>query len=429
MKINIIKSPQGYTLKKPIVIVVQNPADEKQEKIYEYILQTFTGRSSNLAKYTFENRSAFHIAEHLMLHRTGSRDTLYNYIYNIHDFTEWLGIPPDQVLNHCLERDGVPKPLATIQTTKLLEGFAGFLKANRKLAPCTVFNKIDYLLLFFRLNGLPLKMTYSMKKWSLYEDRAPTQEELQKMLNLADLREKVILCALATGGFRVGTLARLKYRHVKRDIERRIIPIHVHVEGDITKTKYFSYDTFLNFETSQYLIAYLEARRQGLFKIGRRSFPPENITDESPLISLGNRKKQLTAYQISYIMHNLLLKAKIIEANLETPSKRYAVRPHSLRKFFRTQLALLGIDREVIEYMMGHKIDKYYDVKMNGIEFLRGIYAKSGLAIKPPNVWEKTIALKAIARAWGLISEEICGVQSPESAGFMNQISAGKGSV
>jgi site-specific recombinase XerD len=418
LQINITKSPQGYTLKKPIILEVQDPEDEKQQKIYEYILQTFTGKGPQLAKYVFENKSAFHIAEHLMLHRTGSKDTLFNYICDIHEFTEWMGISPDQILNLCLDNNGIPKPIAALQATKSIEDFAGFLKAKRKLAPATVVNEIKYVQFFFRLNGLLLKMPYSMKKWSLYEDRAPTQFELQKMLILADLREKVILCALATGGFRVGTLASLQYRHVKLDLERQIIPIHVHVEGSITKTKYHDYDTFLNFETSQYLQSYIETRRKGTYDIGRRFFAPEEISEDSPLIS-GFGKKPLTVNHISAIMRNLLFKAKIIERNFEAPNRRYAVRPHSLRKFFRSQLALLGVDRDVVEYMMGHKTDKYHDVKMNGIEFLRAIYAKSGFSIKPPTTAEKIMALKAIARSWGLTPEEIG--KSSDSTSFRHQ--------
>jgi hypothetical protein len=42
---------------------------------------------------------------------------------------------------------------------------------------------------------------------------------------------------LALGGFRIGTLVKLKYRHVKRDLEKMITPIHIHVEAEITKGK------------------------------------------------------------------------------------------------------------------------------------------------------------------------------------------------
>ena len=63
--------------------------------------------------------------------------------------------------------------------------------------------------------------------------------------------------------------------------------------------------------------------------------------------------------------------------------RRYQMRPHSIRKFFRTQMAALGVQTDYIEYMMGHTISTYHNIRMKGIEFLRSIYATSGLSIKP----------------------------------------------
>lgn len=83
-----------------------------------------------------------------------------------------------------------------------------------------------------------------------YHDRAPTPEELRKLLEIADLRGKVIVSMLALGGFRV---AKLKYRHVKHDLERGIVPVHIHVEANITKGKYHDYDTFIGAEAVEYL--------------------------------------------------------------------------------------------------------------------------------------------------------------------------------
>jgi hypothetical protein len=87
--------------------------------------------------------------------------------------------------------------------------------------------------------------------------------------------------------------------------------------------------------------------------------------------------------------------------------RRYDLRAHSIRKFFRTQMASLGVDRDYIEYMMGHTISTYHDIKMKGIEYLRGIYMSSGLSIKPKTRVSKLDALKEIIRAWGLNPEEI----------------------
>jgi hypothetical protein len=75
-------------------------------------------------------------------------------------------------------------------------------------------------------------------------------------------------------------------------------------------------------------------------------------------------------------------------------------------------MAALGVDRDYIEYMMGHTINTYHDIKMKGIEFLRGIYMASGLSIKPKTKMSKIDALKEIIRAWGLDPEEILTKQA-----------------
>jgi hypothetical protein len=70
-------------------------------------------------------------------------------------------------------------------------------------------------------------------------------------------------------------------------------------------------------------------------------------------------------------------------------------------------MAALGIQADYIEYMMGHTISTYHDIKMKGTEYLRGIYVASSLSIKPKTRVSKIDALKEIIRAWGLNPEEI----------------------
>jgi len=70
-------------------------------------------------------------------------------------------------------------------------------------------------------------------------------------------------------------------------------------------------------------------------------------------------------------------------------------------------MAALGVDRDYIEYKIGHTISTYHGIKMKGVEFLRGIYIASGLSIKPKTRVSKIDALKEIIRAWGLNPEEI----------------------
>lgn len=181
-------------------------------------------------------------------------------------------------------------------------------------------------------------------------------------MEVADLREKVIISILALSGIRESTLYKLEFKHIKEDYEKGVISIHVHVEVNITKGQYGDYNTFLGKEATEYLRLYLEERRQGN---PRCNILPETITDSSPLISVVGKAKPLSSQTIGVLIHNLYAKAGLISLN---NSRRYQYRGHSIRKFFRTQLSALGIQSDYVEYMMGHKISTYNDIQSKGIE-------------------------------------------------------------
>jgi hypothetical protein len=66
---------------------------------------------------------------------------------------------------------------------------------------------------------------------------------------------------------------------------------------------------------------------------------PEIINDESPLIRDGqsNVVKPITTGRIHSVVHNLYVKAGLITSNPR--GRRYDLRAHSIRKFYRMQLA------------------------------------------------------------------------------------------
>jgi len=397
----ITHSPLGKKLKQPLTLSVPDAQNAADEKLQRYIIDSLSWKMPSLVPFTFDNNSTLELAKHLLRHRTGSTGTLYQYIYGVHRFSQWINAQPDQLIKGCQDPEGDPNPKALAKYSRLLDDFIGNLQAE-SLAPGTVSNHVKGVKALFRVNRLKLELPYSLSKRAVYSDRAPTPEELQHILDIADLRLKVIVSMLALAGFRIGTLVKLQYRHVKRDLEKMTIPIHIHVEAEITKGKYHDYDTFIGQEAAEYLRAYLEIRRQGTKKI-----PPENIHDETPLIRNQQTKFAipLTPAAIHKLIHDLYLKAGLIQA--KPLGRRYDLRAHSIRKFFRTQMAALGVDRDYIEYMMGHTINTYHDIKMKGVEFLRGIYIASGLSIKPKTRVSKIDALKEIIRAWGMNPEEI----------------------
>lgn len=95
-----------------------------------------------------------------------------------------------------------------------IDDFIGDLQAE-DLAPGTINNHVKGTRALFRANSINLILPFRVPKTVRYPDRAPTPEELTKIMDIADLREKLIVSLLSLSGVRVGTLVKLQYRHVK----------------------------------------------------------------------------------------------------------------------------------------------------------------------------------------------------------------------
>ena len=350
---------------------------------------------ARLIKLTFENQSLINLATYLKRYTTGSSATLYQYVFGVHRFTEWITQTPDQLIQQCKTPEGRVNNDQVERIQRLIGDFVGDLQAEG-LAPETINNHVKGVKALFLRNGITLQLP-KLRRQIKYRDRSPRPDELQHLIEIADIRGKTIISLLALTGIRVGTLVKLQYRHVKHDLERNNTPIHLHIEADITKGEYGDYDTFIGAEGSEYLKAYLELRKSEI-----RRKPGEVLKPESPLISdaRSHKSKPITPSQVHRIINTLYKQAGLIT---KTSKPRYQLRAHSLRKYFKTQLTSLGtIQTDYIEYMMGHTISTYNDIEMKGIEFFRNLYASSGLSIKPKTQVNKFEMLKALAETLGL---------------------------
>jgi site-specific recombinase XerD len=329
----------------------------------------------------------------------------------VQKYTNWIGYSPDALIQDV-------KPVGNIPDPQRVENHIGYLNdylaelQDSNIKPGAVNNYIKSVKTFYRVNGIKhIELSEPISRRVSYKDRAPKPEELCRLLDIADLREKFIVSTFALGGFREGTFAKLLYRHVKEDLEAGRIPLHIHVEAEITKGKYGDYDTFLGAEAVNYLKLYLTERRQGSidYRIGssRRCMQPEEITDDSPLIRDETRNdlvKGITTKQLRKIVHDLYLKAGLIKPSGGTPSE---LRPHSIRKYFKTQMIALGLQESYVDYFMGHLPDTYHDIQSLGIDKLRGLYASYGLTIRQKTQRSKLDTIKEMIRALGENPEQI----------------------
>jgi site-specific recombinase XerD len=399
--VTIEKSLFGYKLKQPITIELNKILAVKEKGLANYIITACLNERPQLLIYILDNDSLLKMARHFLRHCSGSYKSCLTYTANVHRYATWLGYSPDLIIQDLKPVGAIPDPERLQNHTGYLNDYLAELQDDG-LAPSAVNNCIKAVKTFYRVNGAKVELAEPLSRRVIYKDRAPKPEELAAILELADLREKFIVSAFALGGFREECITKLRYRHVREDLENNRTPIHVHIEAEITKGKYHDYDTFLGAEAEQYLKLYIEQRKKGY-----GIFPPETITDDSPLIrgtKSANVPKGIRGKSIRKIIHNLYAEAGLLK---KKNGRMYDLRTHSLRKYFKTQLLALGVQPDYVDYMMGHTVNTYNDIQGLGIDTLRNIYASAGLSIRPKTRVNKVEALKEIIRAWGMNPEQL----------------------
>jgi len=145
----------------------------------------------------------------------------------------------------------------------------------------------------------------------------------------------------------------------------------------------------------------------------RRIFPLGSIqwknerrirTKIGPRIS--KRPKPTTGPRLCRIVRGVFVKAGLAKKQEGQRRPMYDLRPHSLRKYFRTQLTALGVPVDYVEFWMGHKISTYHDIEVKGIEFLRNIYTTSGFGIRPKAKVEIYDVIEEMLRAKGYLVDK-----------------------
>jgi len=399
-KVIFEESLRGYKLRQPVTVDLDKMLSAREKGLVTYIINTFLNDRPAIIPFVFNNESVIRLARHFLRHCSASHDSCRSYTVQVQKYSSWLGYSPDQLIADIKPVGNIPDPLRVQNHPGYLNDYLAELQ-DQGLKPGAVNNYIKSVKTFYRVNGVKIELSEPLSRRVTYKDRAPKPEELSKLLDIGDLRQRFIVSAIALGGFREGTFSKLQYRHVKHDLEAGVTPLHLHIEAEITKGKYGDYDTFLGAEAVTYLKLYLQQRRQGT-----RYQEPEIITDTSPLIRDEGRAepKGITPKQVRTIIHRLYLKAGLIT---KSGGRYYDLRTHSLRKYFKTQMIALGVQADYVDYMMGHTVDTYHDIQSVGIDKLRNIYAAAGLAIKQKTQVSKLETIKEMIRALGENPEKL----------------------
>ena len=189
-------------------------------------------------------------------------------------------------------------------------------------------------------------------------DRAPSIEEIRRMVDLADLRTRCVILICSTSGIRVGAFEGMTYGDL----------VPVNGKDSLVGAKVIAYrgdreqyTTFVTSECYGIIQEYVAARRAA----------GENVTGKSPLIrdawdNNSYRKvrskdpsvaKPVTSKRIANMMGDFLKRANL--RNGAEASGRYEFKQiHGFRKYFKTnaERAMKTLD---VEKLMGHA-ENYY---------------------------------------------------------------------
>lgn len=160
-----------------------------------------------------------------------------------------------------------------------------------KLASSSIKSRLYPVFHFYEMNDVTLnKEKINMFKGEFIKknnnnDKAYTHEQIRKILDVSDLRVKIVVLLMASTGCRVGALPSLKLRNLEKIQEFNLYKIRFY-EG--SSEQYISFTTP---ECASFIDAYLEHRTQNGEKLNPDSYLIRDQFDITDLEQIRNKSR------------------------------------------------------------------------------------------------------------------------------------------
>lgn len=267
-----------------------------------------------------------------------------------------------------------------------------FLRDDKRLIAGTIKVHLAAVLHFFQINKEDdFNLTIRSFRFhlpsddSVNDDRPYTAEEIAQVLQVCDIRSKVVILLLCSSGMRIGALPGLQIGH--------LTPVKWHEEYDLYKVQVYAgtrdkYYTFTTPETTKAVNDYLEFRRRCGEQLKDKPKSPligEQFNRDNPFTI--NSPKFVTKKAIEYLIDKILRTAdmrKIKEVHMS----------HGMRKFFVSQCEGSPMKSVHVSMLAGHDtgIKKTYYIPKDSVvleDFMT--HAADALTIDPNQRLQKKI--------------------------------------
>lgn len=219
-----------------------------------------------------------------------------------------------------------------------------YRKHISQLAPKTIATKLAVLIRYFESNEITFNTNFTRNlkgrgaTEAISKEHVPDKTEIARILEYMPIQAKTVTLVLASSGMRIGEAVKLRLDDIDLDHE----PARINLRAEYTKTKR-SRHVFISTEAKEVLAEWLEYRPRYIEKIN-------NFIDEAKAKDYSQRVFPYTASSFRILWRSAVEKAGLYETDPVT--NRMTIRPHNLRKFFRTYGKWKNPD--VAEALMGH---------------------------------------------------------------------------
>jgi integrase len=298
----------------------------------------------------------------LFLSMLGSPESKRQYPKRLQTFFAFLGLQGeihDQAL--AFVKQFKNKDIDGEDLERQLLRFAAYQKervGKGEISPSTVPNYFKAIKLFCQANRISKNIEWKIitkampRGINASDDRAPTLEEIQKLLEFPDRRIKPLVLTLVSSGIRIGAFETLKWKHItpiskNNDIVAAKILVYA---GD--REQYYSFLTPEAYNAVKEWMDYREACGEN---ITANSLVMRDIWQNGDTEGADN-PIPLNQAAITRLL-NRAWQAQKIRPKLQEGEKRHEFKTaHGFRKYFKTQAEQARIPSIKIEILMGHSL-------------------------------------------------------------------------
>ncbi len=236
-----------------------------------------------------------------------------------------------------------------------------YSEENRdKVSGSTIRGFRDSVRFFLKMRNLDREVNWDRLNYliphsrKIGKDRAPSIEEVRKVVDNADTRLKSVLLVLASSGIRVGAFDYLNWGDVEPIVEDKET---VGAKLTVYRGEREQYETFLTPECYETLLEY-RSQREKFGEVIKPTTPMIRealntrllMADEVPKAMA---PKRVSSKSIKNEIGHLLWKVGLRSEKKRTHEFKLA---HGFRKFFKSRCELAGVKTLNVEILMGHRV-------------------------------------------------------------------------